>query len=409
MRRAGDGGPTAVRADAGPARPVDRILATPTPLEIASGFVVGMLPPQPVAGAPGMSPLTALEQVVRGALLRPPCVISFSGGMDSSFVLAVAVRLARREGLDLPLPVTWRIPDAPLSHESPWQERVMAGLGLARWEILTARGDDLDLVGPVAQRVLRRLGSVHPVNLHLHLPIIEMACGGSLLTGWGGDQILGSALGHPSAPLARRMRRRVPGHAVDLLRWRADRDALPWLHPHWSRRRVSALRRELRAAPRRPDHRMHWHLRRRATSLVSANFDALGDDNDVRVVNPLLDPRFVGSLARELRGTTGLTRSDVLRRIGGDHLPDVATAARPKATFAEVFLRRPIRELVHCWSGEGVDERYVDPARLARAWSSWPIPDETASLAQAVWLAAHGAHLPSGGVPSGSPSPPVPT
>jgi hypothetical protein len=361
--------------------------ARPTPLEIASGAVLGVVPAQLAADAdgPGVAPLVALEQAILPALLRPPCILSFSGGMDSSFVLAVAANLARREGLPLPLPVTWRIPDAPLSQETPWQERVITGLGLSEWEILTAH-DDLDLVGPVAQRMLLRFGSVHPVNLHLHLPIVELARGGSLLTGAGGDQILGAARFPTTVPLRTRARRRVPTQAVDLLRWHEDRNALPWLHPHWSRRRASAIRHEWGGGPRRTDHRMTWQLRRRDTLLSCAHLDALGADNGVRVVNPLIDPRFVGALARDLGASAGLTRSDVLRRIS-DHLPDVATAARPKATFLQVYLREPLREFVRSWSGEGVDQRFVDPDRLAKVWSTWPIPDLTGALAQQVWLA----------------------
>ncbi|GGM53269.1 hypothetical protein GCM10011608_42680 [Micromonospora sonchi] len=67
---------------------------------------------------------------------------------------------------------------------------MIRALGLAEhWHILPA-GDDLDLVGPVAGRLLHRYGVLHPSNLHFHLPIIELAAGGALLTGVGGDQML---------------------------------------------------------------------------------------------------------------------------------------------------------------------------------------------------------------------------
>src|SRR5207302_9328261 len=61
-----------------------------TPSEIVGGLPMGIDPDAP--GLPdggGRSPVTAFEDVVRNALRRPPCVVTFSGGRDSSAVLAV--------------------------------------------------------------------------------------------------------------------------------------------------------------------------------------------------------------------------------------------------------------------------------------------------------------------------------
>ena len=51
------------------------------------------------------------------ALRRPPCLVSFSGGLDSSALLAVATAVARREGLDDPVPATLVVPGSPESDE----------------------------------------------------------------------------------------------------------------------------------------------------------------------------------------------------------------------------------------------------------------------------------------------------
>ena len=64
------------------------------------------------------------------ALLRPPCVMSFTGGRGSSLVLAVAVQLARREGLELPVPATIRMRGSANADESAYQERLVIRLGL---------------------------------------------------------------------------------------------------------------------------------------------------------------------------------------------------------------------------------------------------------------------------------------
>ena len=140
----------------------------------------------PAAGLVTVDPVTVLEYVVARALPRPPCLVSFSGGHDSSLVLAAAARAARRERLPLPVPVTWRVTDAPRAEESRWQEAVLAALRLPDWIRLEA-GDDLDFVGPVAAGVLRRHGLLHPANAYLHAPLIERAARGTLLTGVGGD------------------------------------------------------------------------------------------------------------------------------------------------------------------------------------------------------------------------------
>src|SRR5262245_7497196 len=100
-----------------------------TPLETATGLVNGIVR-QPRLPDERGTPLAALEEAVLPALARPPCVVSFSGGRDSSAVLGVAVRAARRHGLDLPIPTTNRFPSAPGSNEDEWQESVIAHLGL---------------------------------------------------------------------------------------------------------------------------------------------------------------------------------------------------------------------------------------------------------------------------------------
>ena len=72
----------------------------PTQLEVACGMVFGFTPPESLP-EPAADPLEALEEAILPALQRAPCLVSFSGGRDSATVLAAAVRLARREGLEL--------------------------------------------------------------------------------------------------------------------------------------------------------------------------------------------------------------------------------------------------------------------------------------------------------------------
>ena len=58
------------------------------PVEIAYGLAVGRDPSTPVLARSGdRTPRRALEDVLLVALRRPPCLLSFSGGRDSSALL----------------------------------------------------------------------------------------------------------------------------------------------------------------------------------------------------------------------------------------------------------------------------------------------------------------------------------
>jgi asparagine synthase (glutamine-hydrolysing) len=78
--------------------------------------------------------MEAIEQVLTEALSRAPCVLSFSGGRDSSALLAAAVHVARREGLDLPIPATLVFPQSEDSNEDEWQAIVLRHLGVTEWD-----------------------------------------------------------------------------------------------------------------------------------------------------------------------------------------------------------------------------------------------------------------------------------
>jgi hypothetical protein len=80
-----------------------------------------------------VEPLAAFRAAVRAALERPPCLVSFSGGRDSSAAVAVAADVARGEGLPLPIPATALFLESAESDEFYWQEQVVRRLGLDEW------------------------------------------------------------------------------------------------------------------------------------------------------------------------------------------------------------------------------------------------------------------------------------
>jgi len=104
-------------------------------------------------------------------------------------VLAAATRAARRERLDPPIPISFRFRDAPATQEDEWQELVIRDLGLPSWERLQL--DGYDYFGAASAAGLRRHGVLFPPNAFLHRPAFAAAVGGSVLTGLGGDNLLG--------------------------------------------------------------------------------------------------------------------------------------------------------------------------------------------------------------------------
>ena len=93
-----------------------------------------------------MGPLAVLRDRARSLLSCPPCVVAFSGGRDSSALLALLVGVANREGLPEPIAVTARWDEDRASDETSWQEEVIATLGVQHWEVIRP-GSDLDLLG----------------------------------------------------------------------------------------------------------------------------------------------------------------------------------------------------------------------------------------------------------------------
>lgn len=360
-------------------------------LELASSALVG--PSHPAGAAAGRgshtrrpvktAPSAALEAAVLDGLLRPPCLVSFSGGRDSSLVLAAAARVARRQDLEAPIPVTWRFPDAPASHETAWQEAVVGALSIAEWVRLEATSE-LDLMGPVAQPVLAAHGVLYPANTYLHVPLLEAARGGTLLTGLGGDQLF--------EPRPRPGPHRLAQRHFGLHRpgWRRRRVAasLPWLQPGSIRTLARRRAAERRDAPRRFDQWVAWQARRRSLAVGIDSYDLVAAGAGALILHPLVDHRVVRAVAA-VGGRDGFSdRSELLAACFGDLLPAGVGERSDKARFDPVVWNVTARSFIETWDGTGVDSDVVDVAALKAVWSK-PWPDfRSALLCQTAWLAA---------------------
>jgi asparagine synthase (glutamine-hydrolysing) len=378
-----------------------------TPLELVSGMVRGIDPtatPLPAA-PPGLTTRMALEEVVRRALQRPPCVVSFSGGRDSSAVLAVAAHVARRDDLPLPIPVTVRLPGSPDAQEDSWQELVLRHLDIEDWVRLPF-DDELDALGPYAQAVLKRHGLLWPPNAHFHLPIAAQAPGGTVITGFGGDELL------TPDPLCLRVNQ-VVGRQVriqrrDVLRLAAffgpkpvrragmrhrlrDVPPRPWLRSEAQRAITADEVNCLLAEPLRWDamiDRSWW--RARYLRVGNRSLDQVASVHDTAVCSPFTDALVLAAIVNE-GGRTGFpNRTAAMQHLVGDLLPEQLVSRFSKAEFTRAFWHRHAAAFAADWNGSGVDSDLVDVAKLRQKWLGMEGPHDfrTLALLQSAWLSA---------------------
>lgn len=374
-----------------------------TALDIASGVLLPTARSKPErasrvrrARAP-VSPRDALERAILPALLDPPCLVSFSGGRDSAAVLAVASALASREGLPAPIPATIVFPSFTDADETGWQELLVHHLGLSEW-IRIELEDELDLIGPYAQRALAAHGLRWPPNTHFHLPLLEAAPGGSLLTGVGGDELYIAARRLRAAMVLSRSVSPRPRDVLSLglafaphavrrlvIARRGTVDA-PWLTPAARKLVRSLLVGEAADEPVRVEERLPWWRRRRYLEVGARSMDLLADLTGTRIVHPLLSPDFWSAVATAAAPVGFTGRTDGVRRLFGDLLPPAIVDRSSKARFDKVFWTKRSRAFVREWDGSGVPGELVDKHELAQHWSE-PSPSlPSGILLQAAWL-----------------------
>lgn len=355
-----------------------------TPLEIASGVVLGhdRAVQLPDLGLPPATPRQAFEATVAQALRRPPCLVSFSGGRDSSAVLAVAIEVARRQGLPEPVAVTLRFPTIPSADEGQWQERVVRHLGVREWERVDLR--DADLLGSAARAELDRHGLLYPANAFVHGPLAERAAGGTLVTGVGGDEVMTAARrwNRLSRVLAGRRRPGMtdlrdalvaiaprPVRRRDVRRRVHFDPVVPWLRPdaaalvrrHWED--------ELADGPVRYDRMLARFTGSRARLLGLATLDTIAHSRGAATAHPFATPQFLAALAVR-HGTAGpRSRSEGMADLFADVLPDDVLRRSTKAIFNDAFWGPTTQTFVRTWNGKGLDKSLVDVSALRRAWA----------------------------------------
>lgn len=372
-----------------------------TPLELATNTIIGPVAepvPLPVL-PPGMTALAAMEAAVLPAVARPPCVVTFSGGRDSSLVLAVAANVARREGLPPPVAATINFVGIEAAEESSWQEMVMRHLGLAEW-VHRDITDELDRVGPVVTELLMKHGVLWPLNVYVHQALIEHAAGGALMTGMFGDSVFGGGRFLRANQVLAGRKRPVPrdGLRVGLaLAPKAARSRVlrrrtkdvPWLLPTAQDEYRQRLAEGQAGTPRRWDRWMEWYSQRRAIEVSNQSMAATTDAVDALLVQPLSDPNLMAAMSMVGR-TRGIgDRTDIMRSLFSSVLPDALLARPDKARFGAAFRRQTSETFINEWQGDGVDTSLVDPEILRREWQSGGTDGRSTLLLQSAWLHAN--------------------
>jgi asparagine synthase (glutamine-hydrolysing) len=364
-----------------------RVATALTPVELGTGLVFGGVP-QPLPSHGALRPADALEAAVAPGVRSGRCFVSFSGGRDSSAVLAAATEVARRESLPLPIPITLRADEVPSTDESEFQESVIGGLGLSDWIRLTIV-DELDAVGPYARRALARHGLLWPFNAHFHAPMLEQAAGGTLMTGVGGDELWYSSFAHTVGP-RRRLLQLAPAPLRRAALTRRVPIDYPWLTPRGRRRARLVAAADMLTIPRSARERMAETRGGRGIHTGVAALAKLADDAGASICHPMLDEGLWAAVAAVAPEQGFLRGNDALTAVAGHLLPKELVSRRTKASFDGVFFHEHSRALAREWSGNGVPTDLVDVEGLRAHWLGELADSHSLTLMQTVWLASSG-------------------
>jgi hypothetical protein len=274
---------------------------------------------------------------------------------------------------------------------------VLQHLGITERIVIEAH-DEHDPVGPIAVPLLLRHGLMWPPNFAPAWRVMDVARGGAVMTGEGGDEIFGVKRITPMTKILKARGRGDPRMYVLAARAVAPRPlrrkvALrqryrpPWLRPHAEARLAHRYADDLAAYSLHAGRHAWQFATRRGTRRAYETFRTLGRDLDVEYVHVFQDPEFVASVAAAAGfwGWTG--RTAAMRHLFGDLLPREVLERRTKALFNRAVFTEYTREFARGWDGAGVEHGLVDAEVLRLNWLSDVPHAPSMALLQQAWLA----------------------
>ena len=342
-----------------------------------------------------------VDEILEPALAEPPCLVAFSGGRESSWLLAAAVAAARRRGHPDPIPATIRYADTS-ARQAAHQERVVTYLELRDWERVEIE-DELDIVGPYARRAVERAGVLFPATAYAMLPLLDRAHGGWLLSGGGLTDFflywrwarLADVLTGRRRPRRRDLREAalasIPPRGRALLLGRRLSEPAPWLRRDAMLEVQAHLRDRLARVPVGFAAAIARQSSHRCNEAMRSSFDALAATVDARMLMPFREDRYLGALA-SVGGRRGLgDRAELLARLAGHLLPARLLRGSDAEDRGRPFVGEAARAFVATWSGGGVDDEIVDTDALREAWVTGPFPWGSLNLLQLAFAHATAA------------------
>jgi asparagine synthetase B (glutamine-hydrolysing) len=370
-----------------------------TPLEVLSGYPyapsTSASGPRRAVSSSEQSPVEWLVDFCRQQ--DRPIAVEFSGGVDSTLVFAAAVRAARESDGPLPLPVTVLCRGIPEADETEWQDAVLRGLGISDRLVLTVDAE-LDLIEPRAMGLLERYGQVWPATTFPLSLVHEHVRGLRLLTGHGGDEVLGPRRLTPALIVAAKIRHGKVPNRSDLGRVRSDftltrtrakrrlgeQVGLTWIREPWRERVLAHLAARSWREPWNPRSAIRHLCDLTAVRRFEDSITWVASLNDVELQSPLQHPAFLESVSRNVRLRELRGRESVARALFGDLIPPLVLGRRSKAQFNRAFFNDCSREFSRQADMKHLGVDIVDPAELRRVWSSEAPPPMSAMLLQAL-------------------------